>query len=245
MSFLEVFEEVRKDVTEELVLRTFLGEFDFAPKYMTWMKRNGQRNKLQIFKAKKVKSAKNNTYLFIPWCKGRGEQIEFNFFTVIYYKGYPYLMYVIVPTGELMCLPKHYFDRYAERKEGQAGKEITPEYMAEVAIKIGSHTPCPIPDTRYPDSIFAINDEGISLGNISLEDNYTTLNTFISFDMLRGTQQVLAEELEQIRKVQDEIEYNEKRFPNKNNDSLRDMIQEFAIKICGTTLVDYMKEIRQ
>lgn len=245
MTFPEVIEEVRKDVAEDIEPRVCRGEFGLARKYETWMKRNGQRNKFQLFKPHKIKSARNNTYLFIPWCEGLGEQISFDIFAVVRYKGYPYIMTRINDAGRVFCFSKHYFDRYAERKEGQTGKEITPEYMGEVSIRMGNQFPSFIPDSRYPDSFFAVNKEGISLGTDYSEHNYSVFNTFISFEMLQGKQLALAEKMKQIGKIMEEVEFNKRKFPKKNNEPLREKAMDILKEIDETILDDYLEEIGQ
>lgn len=180
----EIVSQLNRDSTD---LRLEFSKIAADNRYKRWLMKNGKKDDNYFFKEKNL-SLNGNNYIILPMSKGYNDYKKKGLIGTVglVYRSKNGFEVCMPVEGSYVFFTSHYFDRYRERqlKNTQVSKLDT---IAK-ALRYNSTSCCKDnPSEKYPNSIFATSEEGVSLGIID-NDGFVVYKTYLPFEMLKTNQ---------------------------------------------------------
>ena len=198
MSLLEVAAELLGDFKNEVIARMKrkLGD----NKYRRYVFKFGKGDKTIYFKPFNITTKRLNKFIILPFCHGKSDYkkygMAFAVMLMFYRKGYPYVAWITDDGSSVIFFPKHFFERYNERF---AQGDI--DYSENFVLDFLKRNMLVYMGSQYEDggnNVMGVSMDGVLLGE-KLTPSVTKYNTYISIDMLKGSQ------IEQHRKMYEKL----------------------------------------
>ena len=187
MSLLEVAAELLGDFKNEVIARMErkLGD----NKYRRYVLKFGKCGKTIYFKPFNITTKRLNKFIILPFCHGKSDYKKFGMaFAVMlmfYRKGYPYVAWITDDGSSVIFFQKHFFERYNERfVQGDV------DYSESFILDFLKRNMLVYMGSQYEDgsnNVMGVSTDGVLLGE-KLSPSVTKYNTYISIDMLKGSQ---------------------------------------------------------
>lgn len=197
MSQKEMIEEIDKDSVEYLLFA--LRTFSKKKYYNEALKHDGPCTFRSVYWTSKRK----NNYLFVPYSNSKADTRKFKgicWVSIVYYFDEHGKLNAIMQSymSTPWFITSHLFDRYAERYLDDYTLSKL-EVMARFVRHNFRFADIPLESSKFPDAIISKANEGVVLG--TKQGDILTLKTFITNDMLKGSELMLVKESEEKMKI--------------------------------------------
>ena len=165
------------------------------PKYRKYILKNVKNDQRHYFKPVKLEE-NGNTYILQIDTKGRSDYKKNGLLFIIYRlytrKEGTYAMAQLYlrnkPNEDKYCIyPPHLFERYRERALKDTGLSEEETIFKFFQNDNGTFKDIPKHHEKHSNSLFCVTTDGVLLGK-KLDDTTMIAKTYISHDMLKGTQ---------------------------------------------------------